>query len=283
MPRSGGVMTPTAMIPVQSGSVADSSDFNDFADDVCDEITNSIPRDGTAGPTANTPWDNHRLTNLADATAATDAMNRQTADARYLPGGSLATDRLLGRDTAGTGAPEALTVSNGLAFTGSGGIGLANMNEATVKGRAVGSGAGVPADLTAAQLAAIIANAGTFTGTITGGTGGTSTVTVNYCVNGGVVTLWIDTSVAWSVSTTNTLTMTGLPAGIRPTVNRIVRCAGITDLNAALGGCTVQTGGTLVFFLETASGSLVTLSTTAFDASSWPKGLSAGWTISYPL
>lgn len=34
----------------------------------------------------------------------------------------LATDRLMGRDTAGTGAPEALTVSGGIEFTGSGGI-----------------------------------------------------------------------------------------------------------------------------------------------------------------
>ncbi len=35
---------------------------------------------------------------------------------------NVATDRLLGRDTAGTGAPEALTVGGGLEFTGSGGI-----------------------------------------------------------------------------------------------------------------------------------------------------------------
>lgn len=35
---------------------------------------------------------------------------------------SMPTDRLLGRDTAGTGAPEQLTVSGGIEFTGSGGI-----------------------------------------------------------------------------------------------------------------------------------------------------------------
>lgn len=34
----------------------------------------------------------------------------------------LATDRLLGRDTAGTGSPEALTVGGGVEFTGTGGI-----------------------------------------------------------------------------------------------------------------------------------------------------------------
>lgn len=35
---------------------------------------------------------------------------------------NIATDRLIGRDTAGTGVPEALTVTDGLEFTGSGGI-----------------------------------------------------------------------------------------------------------------------------------------------------------------
>ncbi len=37
-----------------------------------------------------------------------------------------ATDRLLGRDTAGAGGIEEITVGDGLAFTGSGGIGIAN-------------------------------------------------------------------------------------------------------------------------------------------------------------
>ncbi len=35
---------------------------------------------------------------------------------------NLATDHLIGRDTAGTGAPEALTVGGGIEFTGAGGI-----------------------------------------------------------------------------------------------------------------------------------------------------------------
>lgn len=39
---------------------------------------------------------------------------------------NIATDRLLGRDTASSGDVEELTVGNGLAFTGSGGIGIAN-------------------------------------------------------------------------------------------------------------------------------------------------------------
>jgi hypothetical protein len=38
----------------------------------------------------------------------------------------IATDRLIGRDTAGTGDPEEISVGNGLQFTGSGGVGIAN-------------------------------------------------------------------------------------------------------------------------------------------------------------
>jgi hypothetical protein len=37
---------------------------------------------------------------------------------------SIATDRLLGRDTAGSGVPEEVSLTNGLAFTGSGSIGI---------------------------------------------------------------------------------------------------------------------------------------------------------------
>lgn len=58
----------------------------------------------------------------------------------------IASDRLIGRDTAGTGVPEALTVGNGLAFTGSGGIGVA---AAGITAAMLANGAGVAALLTA--------------------------------------------------------------------------------------------------------------------------------------
>jgi hypothetical protein len=221
--------------------------------DIATALSNCLTRDGQGKPSADIDWNAKKITNLADATAATHALNRQAADARYLPGGTLATDRLLGRDTAGSGAPEAisldttleftgsagirraaltgdvtasagsnattiannavtfakmadiatdrlvgrdtastgdpeaLTVGGGIEFTGSGGIQrsaltgdvtasagsntttiaadaventmLANMTQATVKGRASGAGTGDPTDLTAAQLVAIITTA----------------------------------------------------------------------------------------------------------------------------
>lgn len=99
-----------------------------------------------------------------------------------------ATDRLLGRDTAGAGAAEELTVSGGLEFTGSGGIQrsaltgdvtasagsgsttiandavgnakLANVSTNTIKGRVTAS-AGDPEDLTPAQGLTVLESGGT--------------------------------------------------------------------------------------------------------------------------
>jgi hypothetical protein len=50
-----------------------------------------VLRNGNGVPTASTPWNNQKITGLADAAAATDAMNRQASDARYLAlsGGTL--------------------------------------------------------------------------------------------------------------------------------------------------------------------------------------------------
>jgi hypothetical protein len=42
-----------------------------------------VLRNGNGVPTADTPWNDKKITGLADAAAATDALNRQTADARY--------------------------------------------------------------------------------------------------------------------------------------------------------------------------------------------------------
>ena len=73
--------------------------------------------------------------------------------------GNVPTDRLIGRDTAGTGDSEHLTVSGGLAFTGSGGIQVAadgvtyaqlqNVSAASrVLGRGSAAGAGDPEEIT---------------------------------------------------------------------------------------------------------------------------------------
>lgn len=46
-------------------------------------LSSVMLRNGTGVPSADTPWNNKKITGLADAAAATDAMNRQASDARY--------------------------------------------------------------------------------------------------------------------------------------------------------------------------------------------------------
>jgi hypothetical protein len=179
----------------QASSPIEIAKLDTQEEDVATALSTTLLRDGTSLPTANMDWNGKKITNLATATASTDALNMATGDGRYLSvssSASIATDRLLGRDTAGTGAAEALTVGGGVEFTGSGGIQtsaftgdvtktaggtattiaadavtnakLANMASATVKGQTSG-GSGDPVDLTAAQLVTIINTAdGTGTG-----------------------------------------------------------------------------------------------------------------------
>lgn len=88
---------------------------------------------------------------------------------------SISTDRLLGRDTTGTGTVEELTVGDGLQFTGTGGIGIADdgvtylkmqniVNNNRIMGRISGAGGNME-ELTGAQVVSILGNlAGDVTG-----------------------------------------------------------------------------------------------------------------------
>jgi hypothetical protein len=52
-------------------------------DDIATALSLCMLKDGQQTPTANIGWGGFKLTNLGDATNATDAMNRQAGDARY--------------------------------------------------------------------------------------------------------------------------------------------------------------------------------------------------------
>jgi hypothetical protein len=59
--------------PVAGGTVIQSTWANSTLSDIGNEITNSIPRDGQAGPTASIPMGGFKLTNLGAGTLATDS------------------------------------------------------------------------------------------------------------------------------------------------------------------------------------------------------------------
>jgi hypothetical protein len=73
MPRISGTYNPPAGQPVVTGTTISSSVHNTLISDIGNEITNSIPRDGSAPPTANVPMGNFKITGLANGTASNDA------------------------------------------------------------------------------------------------------------------------------------------------------------------------------------------------------------------
>jgi len=57
-------------------------------DGIAAGLSNCIARDGQSTVSADIPWNNKKITNLANATADAHALNRQTGDGRYYRNGS---------------------------------------------------------------------------------------------------------------------------------------------------------------------------------------------------
>ena len=103
------------------------------------KLTSTATRTGAGGGTASIGTT--ALTITANWTFDRDpsAPFTVTDTSAYVPNlfsegvGNVTTDRLIGRDTTGTGESEQLTVGNGLEFTGSGGIGIANDGVTTAR------------------------------------------------------------------------------------------------------------------------------------------------------
>jgi len=73
LPRSSGNYTAPPGQPVVTDTSISSSVFNALVADVGAEITNSVPRDGSAPPTANMPMGGYRMTGMADGVSAQDS------------------------------------------------------------------------------------------------------------------------------------------------------------------------------------------------------------------
>lgn len=74
MPRSSGTYNLPAGNPVVTSTPISTTWANSTLTDIANELTNSLPRDGTAPPTANIPMGNFKLTGLANGTLAQDAV-----------------------------------------------------------------------------------------------------------------------------------------------------------------------------------------------------------------
>lgn len=85
MPRDGsGVFALDSGYLAVEGETILPSQHNPPLEDLASSMTDSISRTGVTVVTANIPFAGFRLTGVGDATAATDAVNRQFADARYV-------------------------------------------------------------------------------------------------------------------------------------------------------------------------------------------------------
>lgn len=124
-----------------------------------------------------------------------------------------------------------------------------------------------------------VTSTSSFTGTLTGCTTSPTGNFIYRKVNN-LVTLWTVVN-TYGTSNTTAMTLTGLPAAIRPTQQTIVPCSTLTDNTIAVeGAAAVGTGGSIIFTVDTVSGTKIIPG--AF-VNSGTKGISTGWCITYPL
>jgi len=91
MPRnvSTGVYSPTAGQPVVSGTTIDPTVFNNLVADVGSEITNSIDVRGETPMTASLNLASHKIVNMANGSAATDAVAYGQLAGAAIPAGGI--------------------------------------------------------------------------------------------------------------------------------------------------------------------------------------------------
>jgi len=87
MPRDGsGVYSLPPGYEAVTGELIEATQHNPPLEDIAAALTQSIARTGVTAVTADIPFGGFKLINVGDATNDTDALNRQSGDARYLVG-----------------------------------------------------------------------------------------------------------------------------------------------------------------------------------------------------
>jgi hypothetical protein len=160
--------------------------------------------------------------------------------------------------------------------------GAANLVYATPNGSSGGATlrALVSADIPGGT---VLSSAGTFTGTMTGLTAVSGLV--NFNITGNICSLYTTVGL-FGTSTSNSLSMTGLPANVRPLNQQICICWVIDNsISEVLALAGISAGGSVVNFNRgVVTGTAVLLNSgTSFTGGPGTKGISAGWMITYPL
>lgn len=124
-------------------------------------------------------------------------------------------------------------------------------------------------------------DASTFTGTVTGMTGATTGTFTWYRI-GKLATLQITADIL-GISNAATMTMTGLPADLKPAHAISVPCWNLCDASTSspglFGAVTISASGLFTFALATGATPVLRGPFTT----SGTKGLFSGWSVTYPL
>jgi hypothetical protein len=147
----------------------------------------------------------------------------------------------------------------------------------------IGNATDLPAvTINGATIAASATSAGSFTGTLTGMTAGT-TGTMNYTRVGNFIILTARASIT-GTSNAVTMTMTGLPAAVTPTVIAVAATSyNLSDNTISKkGSAIVDVTGIITFGIHTVTGAYITESGGNFT-NAGTKGLISGFTMYYAL
>jgi hypothetical protein len=104
--------------------------------------------------------------------------------------------------------------------------------------------------------------------------------TISYLDLGAIVFLWVSASRTGSSNAT-TMTITNLPASIRPVSgNRFIPCHVVDDGGVLLGAVNIDSSGLMTFYVDAVIGGKVGPSISSFGAA-LTKGIGQGWTVVY--
>ena len=107
---SGGTYTKPSGTTATAGQKARASQFNNLANDLATEMTDSLSRSGKGGMQADLAMGNHKVTGLATPTAGTDAATKTYADGLLTTAGGYARGTASWGGTGG-GTADAVTVT----------------------------------------------------------------------------------------------------------------------------------------------------------------------------
>jgi hypothetical protein len=124
---------------------------------------------------------------------------------------------------------------------------------------------------------------GTFTGAVTGMSGGFVTGTVNYTVTGNVCTIYVTTAIT-GTSTSPLMSLTGVPAVCQPANQQYGPCGEVEDNGNLLIAAANISGNTIYFYLATTNAVTNRVAYTPGSfTSSGTKGLPVVFLFVYPL